>query len=161
MYKEKMKYEAIRRMKVLELYDAYDTSIIQAFMYDNAVFLSLPAMGNRIAKLYPLTDAEKMMVTNFEEEYSAVVYHVVRNEIETGITYSTVYSLLYVSKSEDAWETECEGFKNFSSTYTAYPMAYTWNAGRTERDANDLSAGTGNFCTITVTAGSGGLCRQG
>lgn len=161
MDKEKMKNEAVSRMRNLELYDAYDASIIQAFINDNAVFVSLPAMGNRIAEVYPLTDAEKVMIKNFEEEYGAVVYHVIRNEIETGIAYSTIYSLLYVSKSESEWETECNGFKDFSATYIAYPMAYTWDVGRTERDADDLSAGTGSFRTITVTAGSGGLCRQG
>lgn len=161
MDKKKMKDEAIRRMKALELYDAYNASIIQAFIYDNAVFLSLPAMGNRIADLYPLTDAEKRMVKNFEEAHGAIVYHVIRNEMETGISYSTIYSILYVSNKEKEWKNECNGFKDFSSTYIAYPMVYTWDVGRTERDASDLSVGTGNFCTITVTVGAGGLCRQG
>lgn len=161
MDKEKIKDEAVRRMQALELYDALDASIIRDFINDNAVFVSLPAMGNRIAEIYPLTDAEKRMVKNFEEEHGVVAFHVIRNEIETGITYSAIYSILYVSNKEKEWETECNGFKDFSSAYIAYPMAYTWDVGKTERDTNDLSEGTGSFCTITVTAGSGGLCRQG
>ena len=62
MDKRKLKDEAARRMKALELYDAYDASIIRAFINDNAVFVSLPAMGNRIAEVYPLTDEENKMV---------------------------------------------------------------------------------------------------
>lgn len=161
MDKKKMKEEAARRMKALELYDFPARSIIRAFLNDDAVFVSLPAKGNRIAELHPLTSAEKNMVKDFEEEYGAVAYHVIRNEIENGITYSTIYSILYVSDKEKEWETECNGFKDFSSTYIAYPTAYTWDAGRTERDANDLSTGTGSFCAITVAVGCGGLCRQG
>lgn len=130
MDKKKMKDEAARRMKVLELYDFPARSIIRAFMNDDAVFVSLPAKGNRIAKLHPLTDAEKKMVKNFEEEHSAIAYHVIRNEIETGITYSTIYSILYVSDKEKEWETECNGFKDFSSAYIAYPMVYTWDTSR-------------------------------
>ena len=161
MDKKKMKDEAARRMKALELYDFPARSIIRAFMNDDAVFVSLPAKGNRVAELHPLTDAEKKMVKNFEEEYGAVAYHVIRNEFETGITYSTIYSILYVSDKEKEWKTECNGFKDFSSAYIASPMVYTWDAGRAERDTDDLSAGTGSFCAITVTIGCGGLCRQG
>lgn len=161
MDKKRMKEEAARRMKALELYDFPARSIIRAFMNDDAVFVSLPAKGNRIAELHPLTSAEKNMVKDFEEAHGAIVYHVIRNEMETGISYSTIYSILYVSNKEKEWKNECNGFKDFSSTYIAYPMVYTWDVGRTERDASDLSVGTGNFCTITVTVGAGGLCRQG
>lgn len=115
MDKKKMKEEAARRMKALELYDFPARSIIRAFLNDNAVFVSLPAKGNRVAELHPLTDAEKKMVKNFEEEHDAIAYHVIRNEFETGITYSTIYSILYVSDKEKEWKTECNGFKDFSS----------------------------------------------
>lgn len=79
MDKKKMKEEATRRMKALELYDFPARSIIRAFLNDDAVFASLPAKGNRIAELHPLTSAEKNMVKDFEEEYGAVAYHVIRN----------------------------------------------------------------------------------
>lgn len=161
MDKRKLKDEAARRMKTLELYDAYDASIIRTFINDNAVFVSLPAMGNRIAEVYPLTDEENKMVKKLEEDYGVIAYHVIRNEIEANTAYSVIYSIFYVSDKETEWETECEGFQNFSSTYIAYPKVYTWDTGRTQRDTKTLTSGTGSFCTITVTAGSGGLCRQG
>lgn len=60
MDRKKMKDEAARRMKALELYDFPARSVIRAFMNDDAVFVSLPAKGNRIAELHPLTSADKI-----------------------------------------------------------------------------------------------------
>jgi len=163
MDKKKLKEEADRRMKALELYDSLDGSTIRDFMENDTLYSSHPVMGNRAAALFELTDVEKYIVKNFETEYGTVVYHVIRNELVPNMicptAYSTVYSMLYVSNKKEDWKEECNGFNNFSELCIAYPKVYEWDAGNAEKDIKDISKGTGSFSTITVTAGSGDLCR--
>lgn len=83
--------EAIERMKMLHIMDRP----IKEFEKEGVLNLS-----EGIGLLYWLDDEEKKMVADFEEEYSCVVYHV----IKTFSTLGLMYSLLYVSKHMDEWE---------------------------------------------------------
>ena len=83
--------EAVKRMKMLHIMDRP----IKEFENEGVLNLS-----EGIGLLYWLDDEEKKMVADFEEEYSCVVYHV----IKTFSTLGLMYSLLYVSKHMDELE---------------------------------------------------------
>ena len=86
--------ESVARMKLLGILK----TPIKEFKEDGVINRS----ENGI--LYWLDDEEKKMVADFEEEYSCVVYHV----IKTFSTLGLMYSLLYVSKHMDEWEMDRE-----------------------------------------------------
>ena len=60
--------------------------------------------------LYWLNEDEKRAVKEFEAEYEAVVYHVMKYNTEFG----TQYAMLYVSKHEEEWEMDREELKEGS-----------------------------------------------
>ena len=64
---EEKKQEALARMKFLDLHK----NIIKEFDKENIVNMS------ERAYLYWLTDEQKQYVSEFEEEYNALVYHVI------------------------------------------------------------------------------------
>jgi len=90
MNKELQKQEALERMKLLKIH----SNAIREFEKDNLVNLS-----EHDGMLYWLNDKQKEMVTEFEKEHDAVVYHVIHNYTEFG----EIYSLLYVSKYKEEW----------------------------------------------------------
>ena len=107
MEKQKQKHEAIKRMKQLELYK----KAIEEFEDDDVLNRS----DNGI--LFWLIDEEKRLVSKFEKEYDAVVYHVIRNNTSFGV----LLSLLYVSNDEEEWEMDREDIKEGT------PIAYVYN----------------------------------
>ena len=88
---EKKKEEALKRMKLLELYP----NVIKEFEKDNVVNLS-----ENGGFLYWLNDEQKQIVTEFEEEHDALVYHVIHDFTEFG----ELLTLLYVSDYDEEWE---------------------------------------------------------
>ena len=107
---ETKKAEAINRMKALDLY----APCIKAFENRNEVQLSEMTGG-----LYEFSsDAElTAKVKEFEEEYNALVYHV----IHTNTSFGELYSFLYVSDHQDEWEMDNEDIE------AGYALAYVWN----------------------------------
>jgi hypothetical protein len=64
--------------------------------------------------LYWLSKEEQEMVKEFEKKYSAMVYHVIKNNTELG----KLLSFLYVSDEKESWDADIEDLKNgFSFAY--------------------------------------------
>lgn len=107
MNKTLQKREAIERMQLLQIYK----NTIKEFDEENIVNKSESGF------LYWLTDEEKGCVTEFENEYNALVYHVIKNYTQIG----TLLTFLYVSDSEDEWEYDRDDLKY------GYACAYVKN----------------------------------
>lgn len=108
--KENKKVEAIKRMEMLGLFKP----CIKAFSkYDEVQFTEFTG------GLYEFSDNEELnaKVKEFEEDYNALVYHV----IHTPTKFGDLYSFLYVSDYEEEWEMDNADIKD------GYVMAYVWN----------------------------------
>lgn len=105
----KKKIEAVKRLVMLDIFG----DAIEQFEKFDTVMVSEPPMGG----LYWLNDEEKEMVAEFEREYDALVYLVVRAYTEFG----KCDSLLYVSDEEEEWGMDYDDFK------MGYAMTYTIN----------------------------------
>ena len=133
--REIKKTEALNRMKTLQLF----TPCIKAFEKRNEVQLSEMTGG-----LYEFSGDEDLTakVKAFEEEYNALVYHV----IHTYTQFGELYSFLYVSDHQDEWDMDNEDIKD------NYAMVYVWN-----KDDEWCS----EFGSIAVRQKFGGLVRVG
>lgn len=133
--RENKKVEAINRMKGLELF----APCIKAFEKRDEVQLSEPTGG-----LYEFSGNEELTakVKEFEQEYNALVYHV----IHTFAQFGELYNFLYVSDHEEEWEMDQDDIKD------NYVMCYVWNKD------DDWSS---EFGTIAVRQLFGGLVRVG
>ena len=122
-------------MKELELF----APCIKAFKDRNEVQLSEPTGG-----LYEFSGNEELTakVKEFEQEYNALVYHV----IHTYTQFGELYNFLYVSDYEEEWEMDQNDIKD------NYVMCYVWN-----KDDDIFS----EFGTIVVRQKFGGLVRVG
>lgn len=127
------KAEAINRMKALDLFKP----CIKAFEKRNEVQLSEMTGG-----LYEFSDDAELTakVKEFENEYNALVYHV----IHTFTGFGELYSFLYVSDHQDEWEMDNDDIKD------GYVMSYVWN--KTDEWCSE-------FGTIGVQGRFGGLVR--
>lgn len=130
---ETKKAEAIKRMKALDLYKPY----ITLFEKENKIFLSEMTGG-----VYEFNDNTELVtkVKEFEEEYDALVYHVIR----TMTTFGELYSFLYVSKYEEEWEMDNDDISK------GYALAYVWN--KTDEYSSE-------FGSIGVQGKFGGIVR--
>lgn len=133
--REMKKEEALKRMVALDLFPP----CIQAFKNRDEVQLSEMTGG-----LYEFSDDTELVakVKEFEEEYNALVYHV----IHTFTQFGELYNFLYVSDYEEEYEMEWEDLKN------NYVFAYVWNK------TNEWCS---EFGTIAVQQKFGGLTRVG
>lgn len=127
------KAEAIKRMKALDLYKPY----ITLFTKENKIFLSEMTGG-----VYEFDDDNELnaKVRVFEEEYNAMVYHVIRTMTQFG----ELYNFLYVSDYEDEWEMDNDDIAD------GYAMAYVWN--KTDEWCSE-------FGSIGVQGKFGGIVR--
>lgn len=104
---EEMKKEAINRMKMLKLH----SNIIKEFSNEGILNLSLNAA------LYYLNDKQLAKVQEFEQQYHALVYHVIHNYTQFG----ELLSFLYVSQHTEEWECDRHDLKE------GYPIVYVAN----------------------------------
>ena len=118
---EKKKEEALKRMKLLELYP----NVIKEFEKDNVVNLS-----ENGGFLYWLNDEQKQIVTEFEEDHDALVYHVIHDFTEFG----ELLTFLYVSDYEEEWEDDVNDLKD------GYSCAYVKNL------SDDFCSEFGSIC---------------
>lgn len=157
----KMVKEAVLRMERIGLYDvsrSNEKSIIEMFVDEGLLFVSRPGMGNRAGVLSPIKVAEQKLVDEFENEYGALVYHVIRNEFEIGVCYT----FLYVSKDENEWamdRNDLEGIDPGIFIGRANVRAYAVNVGYITEDATELK-GVGEFVSVGIENGSGGIIRK-
>ena len=118
---ERKKQEALERMRSLKLYP----NIIKEFEKENIVNMSESG-----GFLYWLTDEQKEIVSEFEQEYDSLVYHVIHNFTEFG----ELLTLFYVSDDEEEWEYDREDLKN------GYACAYVKNL------SDDMCSEFGAIC---------------
>lgn len=85
------KTEAIKRMKAMGIIP----NAIKQFAEENVVMVSEPPLGG----LFWLSDEEKEMVRDFEQEYNALVYLVVRSYTNIG----KMDNIFYVSDNKEEW----------------------------------------------------------
>ena len=108
--KEIKKAEAIKRMKVLDLYGPY----IKAFEKKDEIFLSEITGG-----VYEFGEDTKLVdkIKEFEAEHNALVYHV----IHTPTQFGELYNFLYISDHQEEWGMDNEDISG------GYALAYVWN----------------------------------
>ena len=104
---ERKKQEALERMKLLNIYP----NAIKEFMQENTVNMS------ECGFLYWLDDEQKKMVSEFETEHNALVYHVIHNFTEFG----ELLTFFYVSDYEEEWKCDRADLKD------GYACAYVKN----------------------------------
>lgn len=105
--REKMKKEALARMKILGLHENALKDLEQEDVVNASFF----------GALYFLHDGQKARVRQFEEESGGLVYHVIQNYTDLG----EMLSFLYVSKHEDEWVRDREELKD------GIPLVYVAN----------------------------------
>lgn len=93
--REIKKTEAINRMRAMDIIP----DAINQFKNDDVVMISIMAAEPPFGGLYWLGDEEKEMVREFEQEYNALVYLVVRSFTNIG----TMDNIFYVSDHQDEW----------------------------------------------------------
>lgn len=106
---EKKKEEAIKRMKALGIF----TETIRQFKNEYLVSYSEPPLGAN----YWLDDEQKKIVKEFEEEYNALVYFVIRSYTQFG----KLDTILYVSDHNEEWEMDKKDLE------CGYAYAYVYN----------------------------------
>ena len=108
--KEIKKEEAIKRMKVLDLFGPY----IEAFKDKDQIFMSEMTGG-----VYEFEANTELVdkVKEFEAEHNALVYHVIRTLTEFG----ELYTFLYVSDYKEEYVLDNADIK------AGYALAYVWN----------------------------------
>jgi hypothetical protein len=133
--RENKKVEAIKRMEMLGLFKP----CIKAFERHDEVQLTEPNGG-----LYEFSDDEELnaKIKEFEEQYNALVYHV----IHTYTQFGELYSFLFISDYEEEWEMDIADVKD------GYVIDYVWNK------SDDWMSEMGS---IVVRELFGGLVRVG
>lgn len=103
--KGKMKQEAVRRMKVLEILP----DMVDRFKKDGTIFYSenMGAGFNGILFNFDSHPAWLSQVKQFEAETGYLVYHAVL----THFTFGDVLDLLYVRDQEEEWEYDLQELK--------------------------------------------------
>lgn len=131
--KEIKKAEAIKRMKMLDLYKPY----INSFEKKDEIFMSEKTGG-----VYEFSENTELCnkVKEFEAEHDALVYHVIHTFTEFG----ELYNFLYVSDYEEEWAMDNEDIT------AGYALVYVWN-----KDCEWFS----EFGSIGVRGVGGGIVR--
>ena len=133
--REKKKEEAIKRMKGFGLFPP----CIRMFEKYNEVQMTEPDGG-----LYEFSENDELnaKVKEFEEEYDALVYHV----IHTYTQFGELYNFLYVSDYNEEWELDRADVK------AGYAVAYVWN--KSDEWCSEIGS-------IAIREFIGGLVRVG
>lgn len=127
------KTEAIHRMRCMGIFK----DAIKQFEKEDIVMVCEPPIGG----LYWLNDEEKKMVQEFEQEYNALVYLVVRSFTNIG----QMDNIFYVSDHEEEWYADREDIaENLACVYVK------------NYDMPDCS----EFGTIAYKGVGGGILRR-
>ena len=128
---EKMKAEAIQRMRILKLHPI----TIEDFEKHGEVEYSFHTFG-----FYYLSEQEKDRIRQFEKEYGYLVYYVIDSYTAVG----RLLSYLYVSSNEEEWGQDRQDLEE------GRPIVYVKNA-----DDERLS----EFGSIGIELRNGGVIR--
>lgn len=112
MTRTELKNEANTRCEILKAMGVFKQTINQ-FTKSNKVSISEAPYG----AFYWLNEEEEKQVKQFEKEYNALVYMVIRSFTEFG----TLDSYLYVSEYEEEWEQDRQDLKEKN------PLCYVYN----------------------------------
>ena len=137
LLKNKKKEEAISRMRKLKLME----NPIREFEEEGKLNMSegVPPIAGI---LYWVEEENvKQAIAEFEEEYNALVYHVIHTMTEFG----NLYAFLYVSEHEEEWEMDNDDLENYKQG-----VVYVYNA--TNPEFSELG-------TIGIEPMNGGLYR--
>ncbi len=107
--KERMKEEAIRRLKMLRVHP----NVIRDFVEENKLNYSENGILFWVDNNREWADR----VSKWQEKSECMVYHVIYNRTKSG----EFLTLLFVSKYEEDWEIETKGLKE------GFPEAYVIN----------------------------------
>lgn len=110
--REAKKAEAIKRMKILGI----APNLISLFEKEDIIFVSQEPIADNVL-LSQISDTEKQMVKEFEEETNSLVYHIIKNKTN----YGTLLSFFDISDYEEDWELERAAVKQ------NVPMVYVKN----------------------------------
>lgn len=130
--KEKMKQEALARMKLLDLHP----NVIKEFETEGKINYS----SGRSAILFWATDEIREVVRKFENQTGYLVYHAMDNETDIG----HMVTLLYVSTEMDEWAADKQDLQE------GCPLAYVENL--TYPDCSE-------FGSVGVKPFNGGVVR--
>ena len=98
--REQQKQEALRRIKATGLYEPVYIDLLENDLINRSDYYGM---------LFWVEDEEeKKYIENFEKQFGAYVYHVIRSATNFG----EMDSLLFVSKYPEEWEEEVEMLKN-------------------------------------------------
>lgn len=131
--REQKKTEAVARMKAIGIFP----ETIRQFEEDGYISVSEPPVG----AFFWADDEDMQRIREFEEEYNALVYLVIRSYTTIG----KMDSYLYVSNYDEEWERDRNGLEHNEA------MAYIYN-----HDAPDCSEFGCIGIKRTIAAG---LCR--
>lgn len=119
--KEMQKQEAVRRMKTLKL----SSSVIKDFEKEDVVYYS--ERQNRVFDgiLYWISNEDNFVkiVSDFEKEFNALVYHAQLSHTEFG----DLLALLYVSSHQSEWESDL--YDLMTGEAIAYVVNVEYNEG--------------------------------
>ena len=107
--KEKMKQEAVERMKMLGI----SPTAIKIFEEDGEVGLS----ASPVFPICGITPEYKKLIDKWEGETGYMAYHAIYNKTSVG----ALLSILFVSGDEEEWELDRGDME------AGYPMAYVFN----------------------------------
>ena len=133
--RERMTKEAINRLETLGVMD----TVISDFK--NGI-LNASEHGLVPGALFHLTDEEKQMVKDIEEEYGGMVYHCIR----CLTSFGELFNMLWVSKYEDEWERENKNMEEY--------MVFSYVVNLSDPLCSE-------FGSIMVAPKNGGLIRVG
>ena len=105
------KEEAVRRLKEIKYFEDH----LKEFIKNDTIFRTEPDGIE-----FFLTEEEQKIVSDFENKYETLVFHIIIDYMEFG----TIYSLLYVSKYENEWE---DDLKLNQSTREFTTLSYVQN----------------------------------
>ena len=92
---DKLKHEAIERMKILKL----SNQIINDFIVNNELYICNVGKNTKIISM-----AEKSIVKKIEQDYNVKVYYLVQ--------YQNILYFLYITDNQQEWEQERQNLKN-------------------------------------------------
>ena len=158
MRNERMVSEAVNRIGKYDLRPYLKSrESVTRMLKDGIIFKSRPFMmhGSEwiwVFLLRPLNEAEEKLVSEFENEHEAVVYHVVKNRNESEV--GRCYGLLYVRKGEKDRHRIISDpcFINSKPSVNAFVI----NVGHVTGNETEFK-GTGEFSVIEFENHEGGL----
>lgn len=138
--REEMVQEAVDRMRIFKMAPLIISEYSFFRLHKPETLHGIYKSETQSGILYWLSDEEKTMVRDFEDQTGKLVYHLIKSYT----TFGTLYNILYVNSDDDEWSADREDILN------GYQPVYTKNM-----DADDC----GEYGGICIEMRNGGLVR--